>query len=139
MKFRLIKENMHQDKIIVFVCEHGAAKSIIAATYFKKLAEENNLDIRAVARGTHPDEELSPKTVAGLGEDGLIPTASVPQRLSMHEIESAQSIVSFCELPEEYQNKVRVERWNDVPPVSENYEKSRDAIITHLNQLINTL
>ena len=34
---------------IVFVCEHGAAKSIIAAAYFNKLAREMSIDSRAVA------------------------------------------------------------------------------------------
>src|SRR5260370_1083705 len=29
---------MSQNPIIIFVCEHGAAKSIIAAAYFNKLA-----------------------------------------------------------------------------------------------------
>jgi len=130
---------MNQNPIIIFVCEHGAAKSIIAATYFNKLAGEKNLGMHAIARGTHPDEELSPKTIVGLREDRLLPTESVPQRLSLYDIESAQRIVSFCELPEEYQNKVKVERWDDVPPVSENYEKSRDAIIARLNQLMNSL
>ena len=127
---------MPQDPIIVFICEHGAAKSVIAAAYFNKLANEKNLNIRAIARGTHPDEELSPKAIAGLREDGLLPTESTPQKLSLSDVESAQSIVSFCELPEEYQNKAAIERWDDVPPVSENYEKAHDAIMAKLNPLL---
>jgi protein-tyrosine-phosphatase len=47
---------MAKDPIIVFVCEHAAAKSIIAATCFNKLAEQTNLDMRAIARGTNPDQ-----------------------------------------------------------------------------------
>ena len=34
---------MAQDPLIIFVCEHGAAKSIIAAAYFNKYARERNL------------------------------------------------------------------------------------------------
>lgn len=130
---------MHQNKIVIFVCEHGAAKSVIAAAYFNKLANKTNLGLQAIARGIHPDQELSSKTIIGLREDGLLPAESTPQKLSLIDIESAQSIVSFCELPEEYQNKVRIERWDDVPAVSENYEKTRDAIITRLNQLMKTM
>ena len=126
---------MNQTPIIIFVCEHGAAKSIIAAAYYNKLAEERNIETRAIARGTHPDQELSPKTIAGLHEDGLTPTASTPQKLSLADVESAQSIVSFCELPEEYQNKVAIEQWNDIPPVSENYEIARNAILSRVEQL----
>lgn len=127
---------MPQIPTIIFVCEHGAAKSIIAAAYFNKLASEIKLDTRAIARGTHPDNELSPKAITGLNADGLTPTESTPQKLSLADVESAQRIITFCELPEEYQNKATIEQWDDVPPVSENYEKARDAIIDHLKHLL---
>ncbi|HMS00111.1 MAG TPA: hypothetical protein PKK96_14505 [Anaerolineales bacterium] len=124
------------NKTLLFICEHGAAKSIIAATYFNKLASEANLELRAVARGTNPDAELSPKTVAGLQADGLTPTESSPQKLSLADIESSQQVVTFCELPEEYRNKTAVEQWDEVPPVSEDYEKARDAIVERIRWLI---
>ncbi len=126
-------------KTILFVCEHGAAKSVIAATYFNKLVSEKNLDIRAIARGTNPDAELSPETIAGLHADGLTPTESIPQKLSLADIESAQRVVAFCELPEEYRNKTAVEQWDGVPPVSENYETARDAIVERIHRLMNSL
>lgn len=128
---------MDQKPVIIFVCEHGAAKSIIAAAYFNQFAAEKSLNFRAIARGTNPDSELSPKTITGLREDGLTPTELIPQKLSLADIESAQSIVTFCELPKEYQNKIKIENWDDVPPVSENYEKARDKIIEQLKQLLN--
>jgi Protein-tyrosine-phosphatase len=130
---------MPQDKVIVFVCEHGAAKSVLAATYFNKLSGEKNLNLRAIARGTHPDEVISPKTIFGLEQDGLPPTESVPQILSWSDVAAAQRIVSFCELPEEYQNEVTVEHWDEIPPVSDNYEMARDAILARLNQLMNDI
>ncbi len=121
---------------IIFVCEYGAAKSIIAAAYFNKLASEIRLDTRAIARSTHPDQELSPKAITGLGADGLTPTESAPQKLSLVDVQSAQRIVAFCKLPEEYQNKVAIEQWDGVPPVSENYEMARDAIIERIHKLM---
>ena len=130
---------MHQNPMIVFVCEHGAAKSILAAAYFNELARERNLGLTAIARGTSPDAELSAKTITGLREDGLTSTESIPIRLTREEIESAQRVVSFCTLPQEYGHKVVVEYWDDVPPVSEDYERSRDAIVEHLKELIKTL
>ena len=121
---------------VLFVCEHGAAKSIIAAAHFNKLASEKNLDIRAIARGTNPDAELSSNTVAGLQADGLTPTESIPQKLSLADVESAQRVVTFCELPEEYRSKTVIEQWDGVPPVSEDYEKARDAIVERIHRLI---
>lgn len=128
---------MDQNPIIVFVCEHGAAKSILAAAYFNKMATEMGSDLRAIARGTEPDAELSQQTVKGLFEDGLQLTESTPQKLTKEDLESAQRVIAFSELPIEYQPKSIVERWNDVPPVSEDYEKPRDIIIGHIRHLLN--
>jgi len=132
-------KKMSQKPIILFVCEHGAAKSIIAAAYFNKMAHEMGLDLQALARGTNPDDELSQMTLTGLREDGLIPTVSTPQKISANEIKTARRLISFCELPEEYRQKAVVELWEDVPLVSKNYEKARDAILSHLNHLMNNL
>jgi protein-tyrosine-phosphatase len=131
------KEDMHENPVIIFVCEHGAAKSIIATAYFNKLASSINLSIRAIARGTNPDPEFSTKTMEGLHRDGLILPEGAPQKLTLADVESSQQIVSFCELPIEYQRIRRggsrsvptIEIWDDVPPVSENYEKARDKIV----------
>jgi protein-tyrosine-phosphatase len=128
---------MPQDPVIIFVCEHGAAKSVIAAAYFNKLAKEKNSDVRAIARGTHPDPELSPKVITRLRDDGLSPTELTPEKLSLAEVESAQRIITFCELPPEYQSKASVEHWDGVPPVSDDYEKARDEIVERIKQLLN--
>lgn len=126
---------MSQKSVIIFVCEHGAAKSIIAAAYFNKLAAQRNLEMRAMARGTYPDSELSPKTVVGLQVDGLSPTEFTPQKLTLADVESAERIISFCELPKEYQSHTSIEQWQEIPSVSEDYEKARDAILQKLNGL----
>ena len=128
---------MNRDSIVIFVCEHGAAKSIIAATYFKKLAGERGLNLRVIARGTNPDQALSQEAVTGLLADGLTPSEFVPQKLSLAEAEAAQQIIAFCELPVEYQEKAPIEHWQDVPPVSENYEHARDVIIGRISHLLN--
>src|SRR5438876_11858849 len=63
---------------IVFVCEHGAAKSIIATAYFNKLAAERGLPYRATFRGTSPQAELSERTVTALRADGIVVPAGKP-------------------------------------------------------------
>src|SRR5262245_45463022 len=127
---------MPQDSILVFVCEHGAAKSIVAVAHFNKLAGERNLGIRAISRGTTPEEQLSPKAVEGLASDGLIPFENVPQKLSSSDVEAAARIISFCELPAEIQSKTIIDHWEGIPAVSEDYEKARDAIVEKINELI---
>lgn len=128
---------MSKKSTIVFVCEHGAAKSILAAAYFNTFASELGSDLRAIARGTHPDEELSSQTVTGLSKDGLQPPELIPQRLTKEDLKNAQRLITFCELPAEYQSTL-VEAWDDVPAVSKNYEHARDAIVERIRQLLNS-
>lgn len=130
---------MSPNPVVLFVCEHGAAKSIIAAAYFNRLAQEQNRNVCAIARGTHPDPELSLKAVAGLQADGLTPTESVPTKLNPGEIEPAQRVISFCELPEALDQNAPIDYWLDVPPVSGNYQTSRDAILARIHKLIEQL
>jgi arsenate reductase (thioredoxin) len=130
---------MNPNPIVVFVCEHGAAKSVLAAAYFDKIVGELELDYRAIARGTNPDPEVSPQTIAGLADDGLTPTVFTPQKLTGSDIKSARRVVSFCDLPEEFQQSSVVEYWKDIPPVSENYERARDVIVDRLRQLLESL
>jgi arsenate reductase len=122
---------------VLFVCEHGAAKSIIAAAYFNKLAHEKGLNLQAVARGTIPDDELSTVTVQGLMTDGLTSTELIPQKLLPADIESAQRIIIFGDLlnKEDHQG-VEIENWNEVPPVSKDYQIARNAIMEHLTRLL---
>src|SRR5215467_1568393 len=56
---------------VIFVCEHGAAKSVIATAYFNKLAAERGLPYRATFRGTTPQDDLSVRAVEGLKADGI--------------------------------------------------------------------
>ena len=49
------KNKTKSDTTILFICQHGAARSTIAAAYFNKLAKEQGLNYRAVFRGITPD------------------------------------------------------------------------------------
>src|SRR5262245_63663828 len=50
---------------VVFVCLHGAAKSVIGAAHFRRVAEARGLAMDAVAAGAEPDAELAPGAVKG--------------------------------------------------------------------------
>jgi protein-tyrosine-phosphatase len=128
---------MNPNSTIVFVCEHGAAKSVVAAAYFNQFAKERRLPLRAIARGTHPEDHVSPQALKGLGEDGLSPNESVPQKLTEADIQSAQRVIAFCELPVEYHRQTVIEHWEDIPSVSENYARARDVITEHIRQMLN--
>src|SRR5258708_17175780 len=58
-------------RTILFVCEHGAARSTIAAAYFNKIAMETRLNFQAIFRGTTPQDTLTAGTKLGLIKDGF--------------------------------------------------------------------
>ncbi len=59
------------NRTILFVCEHGAARSTIAAAYFNKIAIEKRLNFQAIFRGTTPQDTLTAGTKLGLIKDGF--------------------------------------------------------------------
>jgi arsenate reductase (thioredoxin) len=128
-----------QTPVIVFVCEHGAAKSIVAAAHFNKLAEEQHLALRAIARGTNPDREIAPKAVQGLQGDGLVPGEPAPKIISKADLVGAQRVITFCVLPDDYAGSVQVEHWNDDLPVSADYGKARDRLVERIRRLLEEL
>src|SRR3954451_3256812 len=85
---------------VVFVCEHGAAKSVIATTYFNKIAAEKGLRARAIYRGVNPQADLSVGTLKGLHEDGLTPSTEKPSSISQADVDAASVIFAIgCTLP----------------------------------------
>src|SRR5205809_840204 len=102
---------MDREQRVVFVCEHGSAKSVVAAAHFNRLARERNMELRAVSRGTNPDAEIAPSAARGLEADGLAAPAEIPTRLSTAEVATAVRVVAFCPLPETYGACAAVEVW----------------------------
>ena len=129
----------NQAQVVLFVCEHGSAKSVVAAAHFNRLAKEMNLALRAISRGTDPDEKIAPGALKGLRVDGLEINGERPERLSEVDLDGAIRVVAFCQLPEAYSITEAVEQWNDIPPVSEDYDKAREAIIGRIRDLLDDL
>ena len=124
------------ERTILFVCLHGAAKSLIAASHCQRLANEAGLKIRAAFAGTEPDPEIAPAAAEGLRSEGIDVRGHRPRRVTPEDIGSAWRVISFgCDL-EALAPGVRVERWDDVPAVSADYRAARDAIVARLPELL---
>jgi len=125
---------------IVFVCEHGAALSVVSAAYFNKLAKEQHLNLHAVARGTKPQKDIAVSAGDGLKADGVPFEPKRPQALSQQDVTHALRVIAFCPLPRKYSSAVApVEMWDDVPATSTNFGLARDAILNHVKELIRQL
>src|SRR2546425_6691392 len=124
------------DRTVVFVCLHGAAKSLIAATLFQRLADERGLAVRSTFAGTEPDPAIQPNVVARLLEEGVDVRPLRPRRVTRDELASAWRVVSFgCDLTA-LAPDARIERWDDVPAVSEDYGRARDVIAARVRMLV---
>src|SRR5262245_50830165 len=121
---------------VVFVCEHGAAKSVIATAYFNKLAAERGLPYRATFRGTSPQDDLSVRTVAGLKADGVEVPSGKPAAITESDVAAATHIFAIgCTLPDKAQRSGKSADWSDVPD-DQGYVPMRDAIVRHVKQLL---
>lgn len=122
---------------IVFVCLHGAAKSVIAATFLNQLSTDRGLNIHATAAGIEPESEVPPQVCEGLLHEGLDVRHYGPRRVTPEELAAAWRVVSFgCDLGEVAPPNLAVERWDDVPLVSDGFRAARDAIATHVHRLL---
>jgi protein-tyrosine-phosphatase len=128
-----------EPKEILFVCTHGAARSPIAAAYFNKIAKEQNLNYRAVFRGTEPDSVLTSGTITGLTKDDFQIDLWKPIIVSKNDIEMADRIVTFdLKLPFNSTSS-EIEQWNGTPSISKDYDQARDIIEEKVKQLIKSL
>lgn len=133
------EKQAEQTPVVIFVCEHGAAKSILSAALFNELAGERQLKLRAIARGTNPDPEISPKVARGLQADGLVASEVAPKKISKADLTNARRVITFCTLPDGYPGSIRVENWGDVLPAIEDYDKARDKLTELINRLLEEL
>ena len=124
-------------KTILFMCPHGAAKSVMAMTYFQKLADEKGIDIVAEAAGPFPDEVTNPKTVALMTEEGFDLSKHTPRKVTAEDISQADRVISLgCELGDlPNENKV-IEQWDDVPLPSQGIDASWGKIKSKVEDLI---
>src|ERR1051325_5331190 len=124
---------------VVFVCEHGAAKSVIATAYFNKLAAERGLPYRATFRGTSPQDELSVRAVAGLREDGIEVPSGKPAAISDGDVANSTHIfASGCTLRDKAGRSGKPHDWSDGPD-DKGYGPMRDAIVRHVTALLDDI
>ncbi|MGC3947867.1 MAG: hypothetical protein QM762_25725 [Chryseolinea sp.] len=122
-------------KTILFICEHGSAKSIVAAAYFNRIAGDKQLDIMAISRGTHPDAVVPDKINKLLNGDGFPNHSEKPTQLTKEDLKAADYVVSFTTIPTSYGNNEKIELWN-APSFESGYPASRDSIVHNIERII---
>ncbi len=122
---------------VLFVCLHGAAKSVLAAADFERMAKERGLPVAAESAGTQPDPEIAPSVLAALEAEGVDMAGQTPRLLTRELAAGATRVVAFgCGLGAAAPDGARIEQWEDVPAVSAGLPAARAVIRHHLERLL---
>jgi arsenate reductase len=125
---------------VLFMCPHGAAKSVLASTYFAQLAKDRGLRVRVETAGTDPDPAVSPVVKDHLTRQGYAVPAAAPRQVTARDLDEADVVVSLgCDvsrLPSV--PGARVRQW-DVPGPGEHLEEADAAIRAHVAALVDEL
>ena len=128
---------MTPPRTILFVCLHGAAKSVLAAADCRRLAAERGLAVRTASAGTEPDPEITPAVVRALRAEGVELDGQKPRRVSREDVAGAWRVVAFgCDLSQVAVPGVPIEQWDDIPAVSDGLPAARKAIGARLERLL---
>ena len=131
---------MEPAKTVVFLCPHNAAKSVIAAAYWNRLAQVRGIAVHAVSAGTEPSPAVSPAVVAALRAEGIDVAHQRPRCVTAEDLASAWRVVSMgCALDGLLPAGVIAEYWEDVPAASEDLAGSQAAIATRVERLMEQL
>lgn len=125
---------------VVFVCEHGSVKSLVAMEQFNRETHERGLPYHAVARGIAPERVVPEAVRAGLRADGFETSDFVPQLLTSSDVDHAVLVVSFDQdISKVTAGKVRYLTWDNLPGVLADYPRGRAAIVARINLLVDEL
>ena len=126
-------------KRVLFLCPHGAAKSVLAAAYCQQLARERGLELVVDFAGTEPDTAVAPAVAQLLQSEGFDVSHYVPHCVTSEELMEADWIFSMgCalnELPEAH----KVVQWDDVPLPSQGLLVAREMILAHVKTFMDSI
>jgi arsenate reductase (thioredoxin) len=133
-------QDLEEPARVVFVCEHGSVKSLVAMEYFNRRAQARGVAYRAVARGTAPEPTVPRAVRDGLRSDGFDLSAFEPRKFEGSDVDRASLIVSFDQdLASIVGAQTRYLKWDDLPGVLADYARGKDEIVRHVEALIDEL
>jgi|SRR5579859_429804 len=125
---------------VVFVCEHGSVKSLVAMAYFNRRAQVRGIPNRAFARGTAPEPNVPGPVREGLRRDGFDVSKFAPHLFEASDLDGALLVVSFDQdVAKTVGGRTRHLSWDKLPGVLSDYESGRNEIVRHIDELIDEL
>jgi arsenate reductase len=125
---------------VLFMCPHGAAKSVLASAYFARLAKERGLKVRVESAGTEPDATVAPAVAARLEAQGYATPTTPPRKATADDMARADLVISLgCDLSGLPAPRGTLLRWDDVPSPSADFAKADEAIRAKVVALVDEL
>lgn len=125
---------------VLFMCPHGAAKSVLASAYFQRLAKERGLNVRVESAGTEPDANVSASVAAHLEKNGYAVPVARPRKVTPTEFAAADVVISIgCDLTGLPTPAGTLVRWDEVPALSEDFARADEEIRKRVIDLVDEL
>lgn len=126
---------------VLFLCPHGGAKSLIAASYFNRIAQARRLPFKAIAAAAEdPYPEVPANVAEALSREGFDVRDFQPRSVEARDFGAAARVISIdCDLQAVDTGSAPVDSWDDVPKVSVDLEGSSAAIRRHVRALAQEL
>jgi arsenate reductase len=124
-----------QPETVLFICEFGTAKSVIAREMFRRRAAARNIAVDALSRGLVIEDHITPELRRNLSADGIDPYSEPFKVLQPQDWQRASVIVAFNSLPDTVP-KSKVRDWTDVPSVVSQYPAARVALAQRIEALL---
>jgi protein-tyrosine-phosphatase len=128
-------------RAVVFVCQHGNVKSVIAAQWFNRLAARRGSRLRALARGMEPTGRVPEKVAAELRREGFEVGGLEAEALDGADLVGAARVVAIGVDTGAVTTggRVPVEDWQGIPPASERYGEASAALRARVEALLERL
>jgi arsenate reductase len=125
---------------VLFMCPHGAAKSVLASAYFQRVAKERGLNVHVVSAGTDPDPQVAPAVANHLTKSGYQIPVATPRRATADDLATADVVISIgCDLTALPAPRGTLLKWDDVPALSEDFTRADEKIRERVIQLVDEL
>jgi protein-tyrosine-phosphatase len=125
---------------VLFLCPHGAAKSVLASAYFARVAKERGLNVRVEAAGIEPQEAVSTVVTEHLQRNGYTVPVTKPRAVTKEDITGADVVISMgCDLTHLPVAPRALQKWDEVPGPSEDLKGADEAIRRRVIALVEEL
>lgn len=125
---------------VLFMCPHGAAKSVLASAYFQRIAKERGLNVRVDAVGIEPQDTISTTVAEHLRRHGYAIPVAKPRAVTKADLDGADVVISMgCDVTHLPAPPRTLQRWDDVPGPSEDLNGADKAIRRRVIALVEEL